>query len=99
VLAQRRRHLEVELVERDDAVDRLAAREIADRVDHVLAVAKVRHQESLVDALHRPLGVPELFAREEQHARAEALRLAEELLTLEVGGEGEDGGGRGCHAT
>jgi hypothetical protein len=92
MLAQRRRHLEVELVERDDAVDRFPAREIADGVEDVVAQPQVGHEEALVDAVHRPGGVGELLTRQKEHSRAEALALAEEFLALEVGGEGEDGG-------
>jgi hypothetical protein len=64
-------------------------------MNDVVAEPQIRHEKAFVDALHRPPGVGEFLAREEEHARTGAFRLAKELLALEVGGEGQDGRTRG----
>jgi len=93
VLPERGGDLEVELVERDHPLDVLRPGQIADCVDHVLAPLEIRHVEDLVDAVARPVCIPQLLACEEKDAAAEALAFADELLPLEVAGEAENGYG------
>src|SRR5688572_12412300 len=90
VLAQRRRHLEIELVERHDPVDRLGSREPAHGIDHVIPAREVGDQEQLIDAVAWPLEVPHGFARDEQHPGAQAVAFANEVVALEVAGQTED---------
>src|SRR5688572_19636576 len=92
MLAKRGRHLQIELVERNDAVDRLGAREVADGMDDVVAPEQVGHEKALVDALPRPVRVPVLFEREQQYATAQTLALAQKLVAFDVAGQAQDGG-------
>ena len=95
VLAQHRRQLDVEVVERDDAVDALGAGQVrgalADVVERHVAAEVVER----VDRLARPVGVAELLFGEEQHPAPLALALAQELVTLAVGRDAEQGQGHG----
>src|SRR5688572_11675141 len=92
MLAKRGRHLQIELVERNDAVDRLGAREVADGMDDVVAPEQVGHEKALVDALPRPVRVSVLFEREQQYATAQTLALAQKLVAFDVAGQAQDGG-------
>ena len=95
VLAQHRRELDVEVVERDDAVDALGAGEVrgalADVVERHVAADVVER----VDRVARPVGVAQLLLGQEQHAAPLALALAQELVTLAVGRDAEQGQGHG----
>ena len=95
VLAQHRRQLDVEVVERDDAVDALGAGQVrgalADVVERHVAPEVVER----VDRLARPIGVAELLFGQEQHAAPLPLALAQELVALAVGRDAEQGQGHG----
>ena len=105
-----RRLLDVEVVERHDTVDADAPRQVAGPEDQVVeppALVVVGHIEDVVEALARPVGVAQAFRRDQEDARALALRLAEEVVPLVIRGDAEDGercghagpDGGGLHAT
>ena len=94
VLAQRRRLLEIEVVERDDAIERHAARQMAGPEDQIVELPPlvvVLHEEDVVEAVARPLGVAQALGRHQIHARALALGLAQEFLALVVRRDAENG--------
>jgi hypothetical protein len=90
VFAQTRRDLDVEIVERDDAIDRLCATKIAHAFDHVLDVGQRRQIEEVVDRFARPVGLRERLSRQEKHARALGLTFADEGLAFLIAGQAEN---------
>ena len=94
VLAQGGRRLHVEVVQRNDAVDLLGARHVADAQQHVFhlpLLLHVRDVEGLVDALLWPRLVGDAMRGQQQHAGALAAALANEVKAFEVAGETEHG--------
>ena len=91
VLAERRDIFHVEFVERDDAVDVLHARHVADGVDQMLEGDVLGHVEKFVDGFARPVAVAEFFYGEQQDAPAHLFAGAEELRALLVGADAQDG--------
>ena len=91
VLAQQRRRLDVEIVEGDDAIDRLGAREVAHALDEVVGRRALPDVEDVVDRLARPGGAGQRIDRDEQDAATLALRRAQELGALLVRGDAEHG--------
>ena len=91
VLAQHRRQLDVEVIERDDAVDALGSREVrgalADVVERHVAAEVIES----VDRVTRPVGVAQLLFGEQQHAAPLPPALAQELVALAVGRDAEEG--------
>ena len=78
VLAQHGGQFDIEIVERDDAVEDACTRQVADgvaQVDRVPAAARFRQVEDLVDGVHRPVGLV-------HHGRALAFRFAQEFVAL-----------------
>ena len=93
VLAEHRGGLDVEVVQRDDAVEALGAgeerRALADVGGGHVAVDVVER----VDGVARPVGVAQLLLGQEQHAAALAAALAQELVPLVVGRDAQHGQG------
>ncbi len=90
MLAQHRSRLDVEIVERDDPIDVLGlgqvSRALADiRLGHVPADIEER-----VDGLPRPVAVAELLLGQEQDPAPEPVALAQEVVSLPVGGDTEE---------
>ncbi len=87
--AQRGCGLDVEVVERRDAIDPFAARDVG----HPLADVGLGHVATqvveLVDRLTRPVAVAQLLVSEQQHAAPLAAAFAQELVPLPVGGDTE----------
>jgi hypothetical protein len=67
VLAQQCRRLDVEVIERDDAVDLTRAGDVADALQQVVPPDVARQEEELLDSLARPLGIPQRFGRQQEH--------------------------------
>src|SRR2546429_3174911 len=85
VFAQGRRSFKIEIVERNDAVNRLCACQEADASDNVVALpflVDVRNQKNLVNAFTRPVGVSDAFGSEQQHATILTPALAHKLRAL-----------------
>ena len=68
VLAQQGRGLDVEVVERDDAVERPRARQMADAFQQILPRDVARDVKGLVDRLARPVGILQGVDGEQQDA-------------------------------
>ena len=92
VLAQQCSHLKIELVERDDAVEPVLSREIADGVQNLHRSKVLRHGDELGDGLTRPVGVLELVDREQDNVDTETGGLFEKRLSLFVGADTENRG-------
>ena len=93
VLAQGRGLLQIEIVQRHDAIDDLAARQVADAGEQVVELplhVHVGHVKRLGDGLARPRRVAEALGGDEQHTAAEAVRFAEEVVALVVGRQAEN---------
>ena len=82
--------LNVEVIERHDAVNLARAREVADGARERVEREVGGHVEEFVNRLARPVGVPKLCARDEQDAAALSLALAHELLPLLVARDAQD---------
>jgi hypothetical protein len=94
VLAKGGSLFQVEVVQRNDAIDGDPAREVGnaeDQIVHLPALVLVGDVEHLVDALRRPVCLLQAERRHEQHPRPLALRLAHELEPFVVGRQAEDG--------
>jgi hypothetical protein len=91
VLAERRDVLHVKFVQRYDAVDGLRAGQIANRIDDVLEREFFRHKEDVVQRCARPVTVAELFYSKEQDSATQRLTGTQELLSLFVAADGQDG--------
>src|SRR5581483_966829 len=94
VFAQRRRRLDVEFIERHDAVNLPRPGEVADGVNDVGFLRRVGHHKDFVNTLARPAGLGQLFRRQQQHGAALPLALAHELLTFFVTRQTENRQGR-----
>ena len=94
VLAQRRGLFEIEIVERNDAIDGDLARQMRraeDEVVHLPALLVVLDVEDVVQAVARPLGIAQAGGGDEQHAAALALGLAQELEPFVIRRQTQDG--------
>ena len=94
VLAQGRGLFEVEVVERHDAVDGHAARQVAGAENQVVErplLLVVVHEEDVVETLVRPVGVAQALGRDQVDARTLAFGLAQERLSLMEGRDTENG--------
>jgi hypothetical protein len=90
ILAQHRRQLDVEVVERDDPVDLLGAADTGEALADVLGGHVAAEVVELVHGLARPVGIAELLLGEEQHAAALPAALAQEFVAFSVGCDAED---------
>ena len=90
VLAQGCGGLNVEVVERHDAINLARAREVADGARERVEREVGGHVEEFVNRLARPVGVPKLCARDEHDAAALSLARAHELLPLLVARDAQD---------
>ena len=95
VLAQHRRQLDVEVVERDDAIDAFGARQVRGTLADVVERHVPTDVVERVDGVARPVGVSELLLGQEQHPAPLPPAFAQELVTLPVGGDAEEGQGHG----
>jgi hypothetical protein len=84
------RSFHVELIERHDAIDAPAPRQIADGVGDLFERQSFRHGDNFVQHIARPVGVAMLFERHQEHAAAQARALAHEGLALHVSRVAED---------
>ena len=91
MLAQHRCQLDVEVVERDDAVDAIAAREMRGAEPDVCHRHVAADVKELVHRFARPVRLAQLLVGQQQHATALAAAFAQELLSLEEGRDAEDG--------
>ncbi len=98
MLAQVGRRLDVEIVERNQAVDFARARQITDGVGDVRLLEEVDkgHDEKLVDRFPRPGFMLQVLRCNQNGAAAESLALFYEGAALEVAGETEKRGRHGC---
>jgi hypothetical protein len=80
----------VVLVERDDAIQFLRARQMSDCLHDVGEGNLRRKVKGIVEAFARPVGVAQFFRGEKNHAAALALALPHELLPLLVSGDAEE---------
>ena len=87
VLAEQRRRLDVEVVERDDAIERAGAGQVADALQQVVARDVAGDVEELVDRLTWPVGLLQRIDGQQQNRAALFLALAQELLPLLVRGD------------
>ena len=85
VLANSGGGLHVVLVERNNAVDLLRAREVRHGLHDVADGNLSRKKKRVVQALPRPIGIAQFLRRQQDHAAALALALAHELLSLLIG--------------
>ena len=83
--------LHVEFIECDDAINGLRPCSIAHRVNQILQRKLFRHGEDFVDTLLWPVGMAKFFDGQEKNAAAHRFRGADELLTLFVGTDTENG--------
>ena len=96
VLAQRRRCLHVKVVQRNDAVDDLGLRQVADSQQHILqlpGLVFVGYIKDVVERFSRPVRVGEALGRDQQSAASLPLALQHELSSLEITREAQDGQG------
>jgi len=103
VFAQSRSSLEIEIVQRHDAIDAAIARQMTHRQNRVVQVpllVYVRHVEDFVDALRRPVrGFHQAFGRKQEHCSALSLTLAQELVPFFVARDAQDSERVGsCHS-
>ena len=91
VLAQHRGELDVEIVERGNPVDAVAARDLVHVPADRLVAGVARHRVDLVDRLARPFRADELVGGQQQDGAALRLALAQERVALEIGGDTQDG--------
>ncbi len=91
VLAKSRGSFHVVLVEGDDAVDFLRARQVRHRLHDVRKRNLRGKVEGVVQALPRPVGLTQLLRRKQEHVAALALALAHEFLSLLVGRDAKKG--------
>src|SRR6185436_19308538 len=90
VLAQHRRHLDVEVVERGDPVDAMPPGDRVDAAADGSIIAVAADGVNLVDRFARPGRARERVGGEQQHRRALAFGFAQERIALEVRGNAED---------
>ena len=95
MLAQGRRHLQIELVKGHQATNIVAAGKPTDGVDHVGTNGQLRHEEDLVDRLPGPVRVPERLLGDEDDVPTQAVSLSQEGLPFLVAGHAEDRAGSG----
>ena len=89
VLPQQGSGLDVEVVERDDAIDRLGAGEKADAFDELVRWRPDPHEEDVVDGVARPVGSGEAVERQQQDAAALPAALTQEVVPLLIGRDAE----------
>ena len=90
ILAQHRGQLDVEIVQRDDAVDLFGAGDMSDALADILRPHLTRDVVELVDRLAWPVGVPKLFVGQQKHAATLAIAFTNELVAFSVCGDAED---------
>src|SRR5262249_42842408 len=91
VLAQHRRHLDVEVVERGDRVDPVLSSDRVHRLFDLHVGGTACDRMNLVDRVTRPRGGGKRIDRQQQNGAAETAALAQERLALEIRGDAEDG--------
>src|SRR5215469_1311085 len=82
--------LQIEFVERYDTVEFLVARQMRDRLHDIAERNLVRKIVRSIEAGARPVGVAQLFRRQQDHAATAALALTHKLLTFFVAGDAEE---------
>ena len=90
IFAQHRRELDVEVVERDDAIDLLGAGDVRRALADVLGRHVAAEVVELVHGVARPVGIAQLLLGQEQHAASLPAALAQELVAFAVGRDAED---------
>ena len=85
VFAQHRGRLDVEVVERHDAIEMFSAGEMGRARPDVLVGHLAADVVEPVDGVAGPVGVAEFFFGEEQHAAPLTVTLVEEVAPLVVG--------------
>jgi hypothetical protein len=90
VLADRRGCFHVEVVERDDAIEAVRARQIRDRSDRFLQIRVVTLREHLGEDVAWPRAIEQALDREQVRFRSERGGFAQEALALVVAREAED---------
>ena len=90
ILAQHRRQLDVEVVERDDPVDLPGAADVGDALADVLYGHVAAEVVELVHRLAGPVRVAEPFLGKEEHAATLPAALAQELVAFAVSRDAED---------
>src|SRR6266481_4362556 len=83
--------LHVEFVERNNAIDGLRPGNIAHGVKEILQGKLFRHGEDFVDTFERPRCVTKFFDGQKKDTAAERFAGADELMTLFVGTDAENG--------
>jgi len=63
--------------QRDDTVDLLGPRDIADRIDQALERKPFRHGEYIIDAFERPVSMTEFLDGQKQDAAADGFAGAD----------------------
>src|SRR5712692_446364 len=83
--------LHVEFIKRDDAIDGMGSCRVTYGINQALQGKLFWHGEDFVDAFEWPRCVTELFDGQEQDEAAHRFARADELLTLFVGTDAENG--------
>ena len=89
VLAQHGGHLDVEIVERDDAVQAFGARQVGGTLADVVVRHAAPDVVKRVDRVARPVRPAQLFVGQQQDAAALTPALAQELVPFAVGRNAE----------
>jgi hypothetical protein len=95
MLAEVGGRLHVVVVERDDLVYHVRAREVTDGVGDVRLLREVGHEVELVNALARPILVLERLLCDDEDLASQLFGLLNERDALEEAGEAEEGEGLG----
>ena len=90
ILAQHRRQLDVEVVERDDPVDLPGAADVGNALADVLCGHVAAEVVELVHRLAGPVRVAEPFLGKEEHTATLPAALAQELVAFAVSRDAED---------
>jgi hypothetical protein len=80
----------IKLIEGYDAVEAAAAGHVAHGVEKLLGGEVFRHEGDVFEDVAGPVGIAELFYREEGGAYAHLGALAKEVLSFFVGGDTEN---------
>ena len=85
ILAQHRGHFDVEIVQRDDAIDLLRSGEKCCALANVIGRHVAADVIEGVDRVARPVRVLEFLVGQQQHTAALAIAFLEELVPFAVG--------------
>jgi len=90
MLAQRGDVLNIELIERHDAVDPLRARRATHRMNQLLEPQLLRHVEEFIDGFPGPVGISQFFGSQQEHSAALILAGTEKFLAFLVRADAEN---------